>query len=174
MPERTAFNVDGGIHEIPLPPPVRGRLWLCGKHAIAPQPDRVIGSLGADTVVCLTERHELVDRYPTYVAWLERADDRTAVWFPVHDLHAPPLERARPFLADLLARLRLGDGLVVHCGAGIGRAGTTAAALLVLLGSSVDDALDHVRAHRPMAGPEVGGQLELVRTLAAAQPPSRA
>ncbi|MEX0848055.1 MAG: protein-tyrosine phosphatase family protein, partial [Ilumatobacteraceae bacterium] len=55
----------------------------------------------------------------------------------------------------------------VHCAAGIGRAGTTAVALLVLLGMTVDDALQHVRAHRPMAGPEVGSQLQFVRAVAA-------
>ena len=39
-------------------------------------------------------------------------------------------------------------------------------ALLVLDGWPLDDALAHVRAHRPMAGPEVGAQLDLVRQLA--------
>ena len=170
---RPGFNIDGGIHEVPLPS-VPGRLWLCGKHAVASDPGAVLCRLGATTVVCLTERHELIERYPSYVTWLEQSDPSAALWFPVHDLDAPPIERARPFLADLLGRLRLGDGLVVHCGAGIGRAGTTAVALLVLLGETVDDALDHVRAHRPMAGPEVGGQLDLVRQLADDQPPSRA
>jgi len=46
-------NLDGGIHEIPLPPPARGRLWLCGKHAIGPDPDALMARVGADTVVCL-------------------------------------------------------------------------------------------------------------------------
>ena len=49
-----------------------------------------------------------------------------------------------------------GDGLLVHCGAGIGRAGTVAVALLVDMGVPLEDALAHVAAHRPMAGPEAG------------------
>lgn len=162
----TPFNVDGGVHEIPLPH-VPGRLWLCGKHAIAPDPDALLTALGADTVVCLVEDHELADRYPTYLHWLRVATPTVAVRFAIHDLSAPPFERAMPFLDDLVDRLRAGDGLVVHCGAGIGRAGTTAAALMVLLGTPLDDALAHVRAHRPMAGPEVGPQLELLQRLAA-------
>jgi protein-tyrosine phosphatase len=54
----------------------------------------------------------------------------------------------------------------VHCAAGIGRAGTTAVALLMLLGVEIDDALATVRANRPMAGPEVGAQLDLITELA--------
>lgn len=160
------FNTDGGVHEVVLPAG-SGRLWLCGKHVVGPDPDALLERLGADAVVCLTERHELVDRYPGYVAWLDEQMGRRAVWFPIHDLHAPPLEQAREFLGGLVARLAAGEGLVVHCGAGIGRAGTTAVALLVLAGEPLDEALAHVRASRPMAGPEVGAQRDLVERLAA-------
>jgi len=52
-------NLDGGIDEIPLPPLARGRLWLCGKHAIGPDPDGLLERVGADGVVCLNEEHEL-------------------------------------------------------------------------------------------------------------------
>jgi protein-tyrosine phosphatase len=160
------LNLDGGVHEIPVAA-VAGRLWLCGKHVIGPDPDALLGQLGADTVVCLVERHELIDRYPNYVAWLEAAPPGRAVKFPVPDLSAPALTAMRPLLDDLATRLRAGESVVIHCGAGLGRAGTTAVALLILLGTSLDDALVHVRAHRPMAGPEVGSQLDLVMELAA-------
>jgi protein-tyrosine phosphatase len=90
------------------------------------------------------------------------------VWFPIHDLNAPTLERTLPLLADLRARLDLGEHLLMHCAAGIGRAGTLAACILVQLGMGVDDALMLVRSSRPMAGPEVGPQLDLVTAVAAA------
>ncbi len=168
---------DGGIDRIPLPDGVPGALWLCGKHHIADDVDAVVERTGATTVVCLTRRDELADRYPRYVTWLEgRASvglDRVgtdarpgAIWFPIHDLSAPDLDVYRPFLDDLARRLRDGEVLVVHCAAGIGRAGTTAVAILVLLGVDVETALQTVRAHRPMAGPEVGSQLDVITALA--------
>ena len=57
---------------------------------------------------------------------------------------------------------------VLICGAaGIGRAGTTAVGVLMILGISAEEAVAHVRAHRPMAGPEAGAQNDLIRDLEA-------
>ena len=159
------MNLDGGIHEIPLPPLAQGRLWLCGKHAIGPDPEGLMERVAADGVVCLTEQHELADRYPDYVAWLRSQPPTRALWFPISDLHAPTLEQFAPVLTGLVDRVVTGDRLIVHCAAGIGRAGTVAVAVLVSLSVPLDEALDHVRRHRPAAGPEVGAQLELVRRL---------
>ncbi len=162
------WSRDGGIHEIPMPASVPGRLWLCGKHHIAPDADGIVAGIGATTVVCLTRREELAERYPAYVEWLDREIDTRAIWFPIHDLSAPALAEIRPLFDELAWRLRRGEGLIVHCAAGIGRAGTTAVAVLMILGADVDDALATVRSHRPMAGPEVGSQLDLVTELARA------
>ena len=162
---RSAWNTDGGIHEIPLPSMARGRLWLCGKHAIGPDPDGLMDRVGADLVVCLTHEHELAERYPDYVVWLRTQPPSRVLWYPIHDLHAPDLHEFAPLLTDLVERLLSGRGVIVHCAAGIGRAGTTAVAVLVSLAVPLDEALVHVRRHRPMAGPEVGAQLDLVRTL---------
>jgi hypothetical protein len=152
---------DGGIDRIPHP---YGALWLCGKHAVAPDPDGVLQLVGATTIVCLNERRELVDRYPAYVAWLDDHDG-AAVWFPIPDLHAPECDVVVPVLVGLDERLRHGERMIVHCGAGIGRAGTIATALLMVAGASVDDALRTVAEHRPMAGPEVGAQRTLIDAL---------
>ena len=157
---------DGGIDRIPLPVPT-GALSLCGKHAIAPDHEVAMGRCGASTVVCLVQRHEIVDRYPAYVTWLEAHEGTRALWHPVPDLHAPTLAEAVVLVDRLVERVRAGEHLLVHCAAGIGRAGTVAACLLVALGMSVDDSLAHVAAHRPMAGPEAGVQRQLVEDLAA-------
>lgn len=157
---------DGGIDTVPLPVHTGG-LSLCGKHAIAPDVQAAMQKCGATTVVCLVEEREVAGHWPHYAEWLHANRGTTAVWFPIHDLNAPPLERTMPLLDDLVRRIDDGEHLLVHCAAGIGRAGTVAACILVRLGMSVDDALALVRASRPMAGPEVGPQLDLVNAVAA-------
>ena len=154
---------NGGADEIPLPVDTGG-LWLCGKHFIGPDPELALEKTGATTVVCLSQRREIEDRFPHYVEWL-RTDPR-AIWFPVPDLHAPELDAVLPVLAQLRAHLANGEVLLVHCGAGIGRAGTIAAALLITLGTPLADAVAIVAANRPMAGPEAGAQRALLERLA--------
>jgi hypothetical protein len=157
-------SVDGGIDEVPLPG-VPGRLWLAGKHAVGPDAEALLTSLGADVLVCLNEPHELAARYPAYVDWLTANAGGRALWHPVPDLHAPPLADAVALLADLRRHVVDGRGLVVHCGAGIGRAGTIAVGLLMALGEPMDRARATVAAHRPTAGPEAGVQTELLEAL---------
>jgi protein-tyrosine phosphatase len=154
----------GGVDEVPLPDEVPGRLWLCGKRAIAD------GRFAASdtpwtTVVCLCQRHELVDRYPEYVTWLDRPGGHS-IWWPIPDLGAVRLDATVTFVDDLADRLRAGERLLVHCAAGIGRAGTTAACILIRLQVPLDQALRTVADARAMAGPEAGPQLALVRAVA--------
>ncbi len=165
----TTRQRDGGIDRIPLPSGVPGALWLCGKHAIAGgRYDEAAAPW--DTVVCLCRRHELADRYPGYVDWMDATpasgDPDRSIWWPIHDLGAEPVTRTLPFVDDLVDRLAAGSSLLVHCAAGIGRAGTTAVAVLVRLGVDLDDALTTVREARPMAGPEAGAQRLLVHEIA--------
>jgi protein-tyrosine phosphatase len=140
-------------------------LWLAGKRAVAPDPETALARCGATTVVCLSQRSEFAEHWPDYAPWLDRHQPQRAVWWPIDDLSAPPLDRILPLLTELRARLDAGDGLLVHCGAGIGRAGTVAVALLQLHGVTATDAIEVVRRHRPMAGPEVGAQRDLIAAL---------
>ena len=151
---------DGGVDRIPLPADVPGALWLCGKQAVATRYE----SDAWDTIVCLAERHELAGHLPGYVAWLEQAD---AIWHPVHDLHAPPIEEMQVLVERIVARVRRGDRVLMHCAAGKGRAGTTAVCVLIALGHDTDEALRIVADARPGAGPEAGVQLALVHRMGA-------
>lgn len=160
------WTTDGGIHNIPLPID-SGGLWLCGKHYIAPKVEDVRQELGEPTVVCLTQRHELQERYDSYITWLETHHNTSALWVPVHDLNAPPLEEGIALLSRVTEGLHNNERFIVHCAAGIGRAGTTAVGVLMMLGMDPEVAASHVRAHRPMAGPEAGPQREFISALAA-------
>lgn len=157
------MNLDGGIHEIPLPE-VTGRLWLCGKHYIAPRPDAVVDALAVDRVVCLVHEHELAGHYGPYVQWLRESD--RARWFPIHDLSSPDFEIVIDLYRSVAADIRSGHSVIAHCAAGIGRAGTLAVGVCQILGMPLEEALTHVRRHRPGAGPEAGAQLEAVQHLA--------
>lgn len=158
---------NGGIDRVPVAG-AAGELWLCGKHLIGPDPEAAAARVGADLVVCLNERHELEDRYPAYVDWL-RTDPRVR-WVPVPDLGIPPIEVAATLARTVAAELDAGRSVLAHCGAGIGRAGTLAAAVLVVRGASVEEAVAVVAASRPTAGPEAGVQLQLLHDLAGAAP----
>jgi len=158
---------DGGVDEIPLDDRVAGRLFLCGKHAVGPDPEALLERTGATTIVCLNERYELADRYPAFVDWLAANAPRRAVHHPIPDLSSPSTDELAALIDALYERLDSGESLVVTCGAGIGRAGTVATALLIRSGVPREAALDTVRAHRPMAGPESGPQSEVLVALEA-------
>ncbi len=164
-------NLDGGVHRIEMRRDV-GSLWICGKHAIGPDPDALFRRIGVAPsnvdVVCLVEEHEIADRYPDYVQWLRSSP--TALWFPIHDLSSPDIDRAVDVYSTVWKRLVRRRDVVVHCGAGMGRAGTLAVAMCLHDGRTLDESLEHVRRSRPGAGPEVGAQsmvmAELARRLA--------
>lgn len=157
-------NADGGLDEVPLPDGVPGALWLCGKRVVGPDPEAALARAGAQTIVSFNEPNDLRD-YPDYLQWLRDNDGGRALWFPVPDLHAPDVAIGQEWVATMIARLHRPEGLILHCAGGIGRAPTMAAAVLVNLGSTVEAALAHIAACRPMAGPEAGGQRSFLDAL---------
>lgn len=164
-----ARSIDGGLDHIPLPID-RGALWLCGKRVVGPDPDDALRRANdAAAIVCFNERSDLQREYPAYLDWLVANQPVRALWWPVPDLHAPPLAEAEAMVATMVGRLRGGDGLVLHCAGGLGRAPTMAACVLIELGMDEHQARAHVRTHRPMGGPEAGAQDALLTAFAAAR-----
>lgn len=158
-------NADGGLDRVPLPS-TTGALWLCGKRVVGPDPEAALVRAEAQTIVSFNERHELERDYPGYVEWLDEHRGGRALWYPVPDLGAPLLVDARSWVDELVARLEAGEGLILHCAGGIGRAPTMGTCVLVRLGMQPEEALALVAASRPMAGPEAGSQRALVEAFA--------
>ncbi len=76
------------------------------------------------------------------------------LFLPAVDDTPPTLEQLREgctFMADEIAR---GGGVYVHCGAGIGRAPTMAAAYLISTGMTSKQAWNTIRAARPFIRPK--------------------
>ncbi len=119
--------------------------------------------VGASLVVCLCQAHELDDRFPDYTTWLREHEGRgSARWFPTPDLGVRSLAETAALVDVLLAEVTAGEDVLIHCGAGIGRAGTLACAVLMAAGSDVPTALRVVAQNRPMGGPEAGQQSDML------------
>lgn len=157
------------IDRIPIPS-TDGTLWLCGRNDIAPDPDAVLITTESSTVVCLTQESELATRYPAYVEWLRANGDDggKALWFPIANFNAESADATMPFLAMVKERLEAGEGVVMHCALGQGRAGTMAVCLLMMLGATQYEALETVAANRVFAGPADSAQWTLVEDVARA------
>lgn len=84
--------------------------------------------------------------------------------FPLPDGGTPPdAEAFRGYVESLAALITDGHIVAVHCKGGLGRAGTTAACVLVELGNTPEAALASVRAARGENSPETRGQVAFVR-----------
>ncbi len=106
---------------------------------------------GATVLVSLMEPHEYELLGVPGLFDAARARGLFPLAFPIRDVRAPRPEQMPQFLAligEVLAALRGGHTVVVHCRGGIGRSGTVAAACLVALGGEPALAIERVRAAR--------------------------
>jgi protein-tyrosine phosphatase len=109
--------------------------------------EALAGSHDVQVLVTLLEQHELAElgdlegaARGAGLAWLP---------FPIPDMWIPSdLTVTRHLVAEILRALEGGDGVVIHCWGGLGRAGTIAACCLVARGTPPERALALVRAAR--------------------------
>jgi len=120
-------------------------------------------SASVDVVVSLLEPHEVHD--------LELEAERDAcikagltfLSFPIPDRGVPAsLAKTRELVASCKDRLTAGNGIIVHCRAGIGRSSMIAACVLVALGDRPDEALEHIATARGLPVPDTPAQAEWV------------
>ncbi|HWI83902.1 protein-tyrosine phosphatase family protein [Ramlibacter sp.] len=135
---------------VDLPPPVTGSLLLAGMPArFEPWPafEARARTATLQLVVCLTPRTEIEELSPAYYQAL--VQDRLPFrWLnlPMRNFGLPEDTPAfRQGVHQIAAALRGGDAVMLHCAAGLGRTGSTAACVLKALGLDAEDALQRVR-----------------------------
>jgi len=76
------------------------------------------------------------------------------LYLPTVDDHPPTVEQLQEGAAFIAEEIAQGGGVYVHCGAGVGRAATTAAAYLVSTGLTPEQAWARIRQVRPFVRPK--------------------
>lgn len=127
----------------------------------------VIANWGAKAVVTLIEDHELQMLGVTCLG--QQIQARGIAWhhWPIVDVAPPDARFERAWQASgaaLVAQIRAGERVLVHCRGGLGRAGTVAACLLVALDVPPAEAIRRVRSARRGAI-ETRQQEDYVRSL---------
>ncbi|MFT5202059.1 MAG: protein-tyrosine phosphatase [Candidatus Aldehydirespiratoraceae bacterium] len=147
------YSARGGVHVVPVAG-IDGSLILCGLDAIGPDPGSLLSAVEAGVVVCLQTDAEVGRRFPDYLAWLSDPSPYTAVRLPTEDHLVADDAAVTALVRDIHARLTSGERVVVHCGAGWGRAGVIAVLVMCAAGADIDPALRDLRLARPAAGPQ--------------------
>ena len=96
---------------------------------------------GIEVLISLTEE-------PLRRDWVNEAGLMT-VHVPVQDMEAPTQEQLDRCISAIERANAHGMGVVVHCGAGLGRTGVILAVYFVAKGTSAQNAIGKVRRLRP-------------------------
>jgi hypothetical protein len=91
------------------------------------------------------------------------------LYLPTVDDHPPSLEHLRRGVAFMAVEIEGGGGVFVHCGSGVGRAPTMAAAYLVSTGKTVDEAWKEIQEKRPFVRPRAEQVAQVARFAAGTQ-----
>ncbi|MFK8014865.1 MAG: protein-tyrosine phosphatase family protein [Gammaproteobacteria bacterium] len=125
------------------------------REATTAQDLDALSALGVQRIICLQEAFELEHfRVSETMDQRRAAVEQRGIAFthsPVVDRSAAGMAQAIELVALLNAELRAQRTVIVHCWAGLGRAGTLAACLLVDNEMRPENAILEVRAARPGA-----------------------
>jgi hypothetical protein len=138
------------LRPVRLPDGVPGRLWLSsmpGRWETWRDFEAEATRVELALTLCLTEPDEIGTGSPVYRAALD--DGRMpGRWLsvPVRNFGVPDdLPTFRTGVDAAVQALQAGESVLLHCAAGMGRTGTTAACVLKRLGLPADEALQRVR-----------------------------
>jgi protein-tyrosine phosphatase len=93
--------------------------------------------------------------------------------FPLADRSVPePASSADQLIEELVRKLTAGEHVAIHCRMGIGRSAMMAAATLVALGQTPEQALTAVAAARGYPVPDTAQQRDWVERYATRHPPA--
>ncbi|MCY3577995.1 MAG: dual specificity protein phosphatase family protein [bacterium] len=159
------YQMAGGIHRIPVPS-AAGSLHATAFAVTGPDPAAALEDVGAEVMVCLLTDSEIAMRFPDYPAWLADPAPHQALHVPMVDQGVTGDDTIRELVDDINQHLDQGTGVMVHCGAGYGRAGIVCISVLTSRGMDLDDAVAAVRAARPAAGPQSHSQEAQITRLA--------
>jgi protein-tyrosine phosphatase len=139
------------FRSVKLPAGVKGRLFLYrmpGRYEPLESVWAEVARQGISCIACLAAMNEIEQKSVEYArAFRERLVPCEVRSFPIPDFGVPEDEPAFwRFADDLAALLKQGHAILIHCGAGIGRTGTTGMAVLMALGASHDAAFRAVKA----------------------------
>ncbi len=115
---------------------------------------RDLREAGVDVLVSLQTADE---RYELDLTGEREAATRAGLIFrelPIPDMDVPGQREALPLVNELLADVRAGRHVVVHCRAGIGRSSVIAGAVLIALGSDAEEACAAISEARGFRVPE--------------------
>lgn len=153
------------FRSVALPEAIPGTLFLHSMPGRYEPFERAVAEIkmhGITEVICLVPLEEIATKSPDYARALKNGGTPwRQVMFPIVDYGVPDDYQGYLKLVEHAAdSLRKGTNILAHCGAGIGRTGTLAACVLVVLGVPQAEALETVHAAGSYA--ERPEQLELV------------
>lgn len=138
------------LRAVRLPEGVPGTLWLAsmpGRWESWAEFEAEARRVGLAFTVCLTEPEEIRRGSPDYRTALD-AGRMPGRWLnvPVRDFGVPDdVANFRGAVQAVAQALQAGEAVLLHCAAGMGRTGTTAACVLKQLGLPAGEALQRVR-----------------------------
>jgi len=142
VPDGGHQTPDGDVHNFSWV--VEGKLAGMARPGAVRSLDEDLASLQAHGIVLLVSLTET----PTPAADAARYGIEV-LHLPVEDFTPPTQEQLFSFAHKTRESLAAGGVVGVHCGAGLGRTGTTLAAYFVTEGMSATAAIDEVRKLRP-------------------------